>query len=221
MTSIIQEVVETQDRKYPLKRPPNHKVPVPRWTLKLPDGVTHIYTLYLGVQAHSQNSDATKEAERAVRDFLDGNKGKPIAVDVMRVTNGFDLLDSKVWTAYWTDSEEFETKLKALDLKKMWNDLGNIKDSIGVWSERFITPLERLETNYASLLHQPGISQVPGSEFPAHNLTAYWGAGRDRLPSAKDDLFLPPDGVQPPKTSPRGFKEHLSGSNYNNMCHIR
>lgn len=218
---VIQEVVQTKDRAYPLKRPPNHKVPVPRWTLKLPDGVTHIYTLYLGVQAHTQDTNSVLKAEKSIRDFLDNKKGQPIAVDVLRVTNGFDLIDSKVSVAYWTDSKEFNTKFEALDLKKLWNDLGNAKQSIGLWSESFATPIERLETNYASLLHQPGISQVPGSQFPAHNLTAYWGAGRDRLPAAKDDLFLPPDGIEPPDTAPKGIGEHLMGSNYDNMCHIR
>lgn len=173
MVAEVGEVVETKDRKYPLKRPPKHKVPVPRWTLKLPDGVTHIYTLYLGAQVHSGDKSAVSGAEKFIRNFLDDKDGKPIAVDVMRVTNGFDLVDSKVWAAYWTDRKEFETKLSSLDLKKSWNDLGNARQSIGIWSEQFTTPLERLETNYASLLHRPGISQVPGSEFPAHNLTAY------------------------------------------------
>lgn len=170
----IQEIVETKERTYPLKRPPNHKVPVPRWTLKLPDGVTHIYTLYIGVQAHSQNDDAISKAEQSVQDFLNAKDGRPTAVDILRVTNGFDLINSKIWVAYWTDAKAFNAKLQALDVKKLWKDLGESKKNIGVWRESFVTPIERLETNYASLLHQPGISQVPGSEFPAHNLTAYW-----------------------------------------------
>lgn len=217
----IQEVVQEKGRNHPLNRPPNHKVPVPRWVLQLPEGITHIYTLYLGVQAHIQNSDAISRAEHSIQDYLGGKDGKPVAVDILRVTNGFDLVHSKVWIAYWTDSQEFDTKFRALDLKKTWEGLGDSKDSIGIWSESFTTPLERLETNYASLLHQPGIAQVPGSDFPAHNLTAYWKAARDRLPGSKDDLFLPPDGIQPPGNAPRGFGEHLKGSNYNNMCHIR
>ena len=218
---VIQDIVPTTDRKHPLNRPPNHKVPVPRWVLKLPDGIIHIHTLYLGVQAHTQNNDAISRAEQSIQDFLDGNEGRPVAVDVLRVTNGFDLVHSKVWVAYWTDSQEYDKKIRALDLKVIWNSLEESKCSFGVWSESFTTPVERLETNYASLLHQPGISQVPGGEFPTHNLTAYWKAARDRLPGSKDDLFLPPEGIQPPESPPRGFGDHLKGSNYDNMCHIR
>jgi hypothetical protein len=211
--------IEENDRRYPLKRPKNHKIPVPRWTLKLPENITHIYTLYIGVQSHNQSS--TTNAERSMQDWLNEDQGKPIAVDTFRVTNGFDIVNSRVWVAYWTDNNAFESKLTSLDLVRTWNDFGNDKQSIGLWEEHFTTPIDRLETNYASLLHQPGIAQIPGGEFPEHNLTAYWGAGRDRLPAAANDLFLVPDETPEPNEEPKGFGEYLSGSNYDNMCHIR
>ena len=216
-----ENLIETQERTYPLKRPSGHKVPVPRWSLRFPDGVTHIYTLYVGVQSRGGNGDSVSQAEQSFQDWLDRDEGRPMAVDTFRVTHGFDLVESRVWVAYWTDSQAFETSLKDLDLMKMWNDLGDSRRSIGVWSEHFTTPLERLETNYASLKHKPGISQVPGGEFPAHDLTAYWGAGRDRIPAAKDDLFKPPEDTAGPQPAPEGIGEHLRGTNYNNMCHIR
>lgn len=221
MATQISEVVDEKQRKYPLKRPPKHKPPVPRWTLKLSDGVTHIYTLYIGAQAHGEDKSALPKAEQSVQQWLDDAEGKPEAVDWFQVTNGFDLVDSKVWVAYWTDANEFTTKLRKLDLKKIWNDLGNAKQSIGIWEEHMATPVERLETNYSRLEHKPGVAQIPNSEFPAHNLTAYWGAGRDRLPAAKEDLFLPPEDTEPPEVPPKGIGEHLTGENYDNMCHIR
>lgn len=214
-------IVEEEDRRYPLKRPKGHKVPVPRWTLKLPDGVTNVYTLYLGVQSHQPQLNASS-VERSIQQWLDGQEYKPLAVDTFRVTNGFDIVDSRVWVAYWTDGDDFKSKLKTLDLKKIWSDLDDdSKGSTGVWCEHFETPIHRLETNYASLLHQPGIAQVPGGEFPEHNLTAYWGSGRDRLPGSKDDLFLPLDETPTPQNTPKGVGEHLVGKNYENMCHIR
>ena len=91
------------------------------------------------------------------------------------------------------------------------------KRSIGIWCEHFITPIERLETNYASLKHKPGVAQIPGSEFPTHDLTAYWGAGRDRIPAAAYDLFKPPEDTTGPDTPPRGVGEYLTGTNYDNM----
>lgn len=82
-------VVQTEDRTYPLKRPSNHKVPVPRWTLKLPDGVTHIYTVYVGVQSLEGNSTSVSRAEQAIQAWLDEESGRPTAVDTFRVTHGF------------------------------------------------------------------------------------------------------------------------------------
>jgi len=155
----------------------------------MPEGVRYIYTLYIGVQAHDQQRGGVAKTEQLIETFLNDEEGKPIAVDVMRVTNGFDIENSKVWVAYWTNFEEWEKKIRRWDPKQLWEDLGSAKKSIGVWSEQFLTELDRLETNYASLRHQPGIAQVPGAEFPAHNLTGYWGSGRDRLPGSKDDLY--------------------------------
>lgn len=214
-------IVEEENRRYPLKRPKGHKVPVPRWTLKLPDDVTHVYTLYLGVQSHDRHTNAST-AERSIEKWLGVDQERPLAVDTFRVTNGFDIVDSRVWVAYWTDSNSFNSRLQTLDLKRIWQDLGDKeRQSNGLWCEHFETPVHRLETNYASLLHQPGIAQVPGGQFPEHNLTAYWGSGRDRIPGSKDDLFLPLDETPKPQSSPKGVGEHLVGKNYENMCHIR
>ena len=214
-------LIETNDRRYPLKRPSGHKVPVPRWTLKLPQGVTHIYTIYVGVQSHGANRNHVSQAEQSIQDWLDQDEGRPIAVDAFRVTHGFDVIDSKVWVAYWTESDGFTAKLRRLDIPKIWTDLGDDRRSIGIWCEHFVTPIDRLETNYASLKHKPGLAQVPGGEFPAHDLTAYWGAGRDRIPAAKDDLFKPPQDADGPNEKPKGIGERMTGTNYDNMCHIR
>ena len=214
-------IVDETNRKYPLKRPLEHKVPIPRWTLKLPDDVTHIFTVYIGLQSRDGGRNAITQAEQSIQDWLGRDERRPTAVDVMRVTDGFDLVDSKVWAAYWTDTQGFTTKLQQLNLTQIWNSLGDNKRSIGLWCEHFITPIERLETNYASLNHKPGVSQAPGGEFPAHNLTAYWGAGRDRIPASAYDLFAPPEDAAPPMGKPTGIGEHLTGTNYDNMCHIR
>jgi hypothetical protein len=213
--------VEEEDRRYPLRRPKGHKVVIPKWSLKLPEDVTHIYTMYLGVQSHDKQTSAS-EAERSVQEWLDIQPEGPVAVDTFRVTNGFDIMDSRVWAAYWTDGKAFQARLKTLDLRRTWNDLGATdKQSIGLWCEHFETPLPRLETTYAGLRHKPGIAQAPGGEFPDHTLTGYWGSGRDRIPGAKDDLFLPLDSTPRPSEPVKGVGEHLFGKNYENMCHIR
>lgn len=94
--------ISEQNRKYDLKKPPGHEVPVPRWTLKFTDDVTHTYTLYVGVQCReTTSSDAATGLERIVQGLLesDENGSKPEALDTFRVTEGFDIIDCKVWVA--------------------------------------------------------------------------------------------------------------------------
>ena len=141
------------ERQYPLKKPAGHKPPVPRWTLKLPADVSHLYTLYIGVQGRDGESVAGVELtiERNLNDGADG----PAAIDTFRVTDGFDIRDSRVWVAYWTSADDFQTKVNSLRLHDIWQGLGSSKRSIGLWSEHFTTPVDRLETNYARLDHKP------------------------------------------------------------------
>jgi hypothetical protein len=178
-----------------LKKPSGHKPPVPRWTLKLPDDVSHVYTLYAGVQCHSTRTELSKTIEDRIEVILGGSAA---ALDVLRVTNGFDLAHAKVWVAYFTIENHFRTTLDNLDLVGIWNELGSDKSQIGLWIESFSAPVSRLETNYARLDHKPGLSQLPGVEQPSHELTAYWGAGRDRIPASAHDLFPTPEGIPTP-----------------------
>lgn len=171
--------VPLQSRTYDLKKPPGHKVAVPRWTLKFPPHVTHTHTLYIGVQARTGASpnaaqDLEQKTEKLLRD------AKPEALDTFRVTEGFDLPGSRVWVAYWTAAAPFKAALSVLDPSALWRLIPDEKDreAIGIWVEHFTTPLERLETNYARLEHKPGLAAIEGCERPGHELTGYWGAGR-------------------------------------------
>ncbi|KAK3674708.1 hypothetical protein LTR78_005430 [Recurvomyces mirabilis] len=207
------------ERQYPLKKPAGHKPPVPRWTLKLPEDVSHIYTLYVGVQ--SRDGKDASEVEKTIEQGLNDGTDKPAAIDTFRVTDGFDLRDSRVWVAYYTSADNFRSKVQSLGLHDLWRSLNATKKLIGLWSEHFTTPVDRLETNYARLDHKPGLAQLPNTEQPSHELTAYWGAGRDRIPASSHDLFKIPSQTPAPQAPPKGLGEHIIGSNYDNMCHIR
>ena len=211
-------VGQEEQRTYPLKRPKGHRPPVTRWTLRLPHDVIRIFTLYIGVQSHSSQSQVRRDAE----DIIDGIllSQNPI-MDTFRVTNGFDIVDSKVWVLYFTQKEDFDAVLQKFTLIDIWRKLGENKDKVGLWIEHFSAPVERLETNYARLDHKPGLAQLPGIEQPEHGLTAYWGAGRDRIPASAHDLFETPKHISVPTKTPKGFSERLTGTNYDNMCHIR
>ncbi|KAK0919981.1 hypothetical protein LTR91_005280 [Friedmanniomyces endolithicus] len=209
------------ERKHPLKKPAGHKPPVPRWTLKLPHDVPHIYTLYVGVQTRDANSEHVVGLEQTIQQRMSDSPNKPAAIDTFRVTDGFDVRDSKVWVAYWTSADKFTSTIKSLNLPELWQGLGSNKKSVGVWSEHFTTSVDHLETNYSRLDHKPGLAQLPDIEQPSHELTAYWGAGRDRIPASSHDLFKTPSQTPAPQHQPKGIGEHITGTNYDNMCHIR
>ncbi|KAK3627118.1 hypothetical protein LTR56_012575 [Elasticomyces elasticus] len=213
-------MVQATVRTFPLKQPKNYEAPVPRWTLQCPDTVKRVYTLYVGVQSNAGNTLAG-QAEADIDRWLSAGTIKPAAIDAFRVTEGFDRPETRVWVAYWVDDEDFHSQFETLQLAERWRALGSDKHSIGLWCEHFITPVDRLETNYSRLDHKPGLAQLPGVEQPGHNLSAYWGAGRDRLPAAAHDLFEKPEFIPQPTVVPKGIGEHLTGTNYNNMCHIR
>lgn len=81
-----------EERTFPLKRPRGHKVPVPRWSLKFQDSVTHVYTLYVGVQCRSGDAAIQSNIEDIIESKLTGNTDtKAPAIDTFRVTDGFDL----------------------------------------------------------------------------------------------------------------------------------
>lgn len=163
---------EGGERTYPLKKPKGHKPPVPRWSLKFPDSIREVYTLYMGVQSHHGNSQARSRAERIVDGLLSEPDLRHPVIDTFRVTNGFDLEGSKCWVAYWLDREGFEAALRKLDPEKVWMGLGNDRNDIGLWIEHFTAPIERLETNYARLDHKPGLAKLPNTEQPPHETTA-------------------------------------------------
>ena len=202
-------------QQYPKKQPDKWKPPVPRWLLVLPDDVTKIYTLYVGVQCHDTCSPPVfANAVLAVGQWLDELKKPdldigPSVVDNFVNETGHDLEGSRLWACYWTNEELFQKALSKLDLCKLHTGLGEDKSYVGVWMEHFSTPLARLETNYSGLHESPGIARIPSGKKVEHTLTAYWGAARDRMPDSAVDLFEMP-GTAKPKLEDVADGEHIT-----------
>ena len=237
-------------RKYPLKQPAEWKPPVPRWQLVFPDETSSIQTLYLGAQHHSFGAspafdEATSSIEKWLADLRNPDKDvAPNVIDQFLVETGHDLPYTRVWTCYWMKQSSFDLALSRLDLLEIHRSLQE-RASIGLWTESFVTPVSRLETNYAGLHEHPGLASLPSTKREEHKLSAYWGATRDRLPDSAKDLFempgtrqqkntdedlhpyetLPNEAseptLQPPNPPPKGIGEHLKGTNYDNVVHIR
>ncbi|KAH6719404.1 heme-containing dehydratase protein [Leptodontidium sp. MPI-SDFR-AT-0119] len=209
-------------RKYPLRQPKNYRPPVPRWQLRLPEDLDRVFTAYVGLQRQKDGDDTTVAAgiaTKSVEAWLKGNP--PMSHECFEVVDGDDEPGTRVWVCYYTDSGVYEKAVQALDLSKIYASLRAQTKFIGLWCERFSTSRFLLETNYSGLDYLPGLARLPGTTTVEHTYSAYWGAARDRIPDSGEDLFeKAADAVAPAKT-PAGSREHLSGSNYENMVHIR
>ncbi|KAG5989546.1 hypothetical protein E4U43_004480 [Claviceps pusilla] len=233
-------------RTYPLRQPPNHQPPVPRWRLVLPEGVTRIFTAYIGiqprapVQAQPQSVDANAnvDVDVAARTALQKTSDEinawlqtpsrhaAQAVERFRVEQGDDVEGGAVWVCYWDDEARGKRALRELDL---WSVYGRClseeeQQVIGLWSESFSTAAARLETNYSGADYRPGVAGLPGTRTEAHRMTAYWGAARDRIPASAEDLFEGADAADtPPRSgcSSSNSAIRIVATNPDNTVHIR
>ncbi|TPX16901.1 uncharacterized protein E0L32_003463 [Thyridium curvatum] len=217
------------ERVYPLRKPPNHKLPVPRFHHRLRAGIDHIFTTYIGIQVRSDGARASQagaEAVRAVQEWLEDPDSRPAAWESFALIDGVDQPGTSVWVCYFDDESRYNSGLTHLNLDKIHAGLdAHGRASVGLWRESFKSADARLETNYSGTDYLPGLCRLPGTTAVEHELATYWGAARDRIPDSAHDLFEQADeallAILPEDMTPRGTGQHLSGTNYANLVHIR
>jgi hypothetical protein len=212
-------------RLYPLRKPKNHRLPVPRYTLALPRQVTCIHTSYIGVQQHSNDAASTEAKSRLcqqIDSWLKSENG-PSAYESFALIDGREATGTTMWVGYWTDAALYSRATASLQLRSLYShEPKETRPSLGLWHESFTTEVSRLETNYSGLDYLPGLGQVPGSSAAEHDLATYWGAARDRIPDSAHDLFPRPSAnPDRPAQSPEGLGQHLTGRSHQNLVHIR
>ncbi|KAF9699893.1 hypothetical protein EKO04_002095 [Ascochyta lentis] len=211
-------------RLYPFRKPKNHRLPVPRYTLDLPPQVTHVYTSYIGVQQHSDDAAVTQAKTQAcqeVAEWLQSNDG-PSTFESFALLDGCDAPGTTIWVGYWTEASQYARALESLQLQSIYSRLSkDSRSSVGLWHETFATAVSRLETNYSGLDYLPGLGQIPNSSAAEHELATYWGAARDRIPDSAHDLFPRPSTGTTRPTEWGGLGQHLMGTSHHNLVHIR
>jgi hypothetical protein len=212
-------------RIHPFRKPENHRVPVPRWTLDMPAHIDEVYTSYIGLQQHSDSEaaeDAINQSIKAIQEWLAKPDGPAASESFTVLDVGSGAISSAVWVCYWTDKAKRNSSLGQLSLSSIHSALA-IPDrlAIGMWHESFKTTVSRLETNYSGLDYLPGLAKLPGAGTVEHTLSAYWGAARDRIPDSGHDLFPRATNSQRPNVLPESMGQHLRGTNHANLVHIR
>lgn len=214
----------SEQRTYPLKKPDGHVPPVPRWQLIYDEVISAVHIAYIGIQKHSEEpavEQAVSQIADAVSRCTAGDDGAPSSFEIFEVIDGDDSKGSLVWVCYWIDEAAYKCGLEQLSPSSLYDTLPPAaRADIGIWLETFTLPPARLETNYTGLDYLPGLGRLPNTTTQPHDITAYWGAARDRIPASAHDLF-PGPSEQPAPTSLDGRGRRLTGTNTNNMVHIR
>ncbi|KAL4799188.1 hem-containing dehydratase protein [Aspergillus venezuelensis] len=215
------------NRKYPLAKPPGHKPPMKRWKLDFSTPTT-IHTTYIGIQRHDSTSGTLESYKKAMKTIQ--SELEDTAAERFSFLEGDDAPSSTIWVSY-RNSTPSATSHDAgqINLQSIYTSLPAPK-SIGLWKESFTAPTSRLETNYSGLDYLPGLARLPetNSTIKGHELTAYWGAARDRIPDSGTDLFASETGHEDAELKLEQVQnqetcgKRLYGTNTaNNIVHIR
>ncbi|GMF75447.1 hem-containing dehydratase protein [Aspergillus flavus] len=213
-------------RRFPLRRPANHVPPIPRWYAHFADGIDRVFTTYIGVQRHHGLDIGLTKCLAAIERWLATDQDNaPAAVERFRVIDGDDTPDSLVFACYWDTESKYENGIKGLNLTQLYQKLDkSIQPTVGLWCERFVSHVSRLETNYSGTDYLPGLARLPGTKTVAHSYSAYWGAARDRIPDSAFELFEQdenPTATAIPDAMSTSLGKHLTGTNFHNVVHIR
>ncbi|KAL4945725.1 hypothetical protein BDV06DRAFT_218971 [Aspergillus oleicola] len=209
-------------RKYPLAKPTGHKPPMERWKLDF-TSPTAIHTTYIGVQRHDSTPDTLSSYTQAV-EAIQSKLTNTISENFTFI-EGDDAPESTIWVSYSTPPTTDHNQINLLPIYEALNK----PSKIGLWTESFTTPTNRLETNYSGLDYLPGLARLPGtgSKVTGHELTAYWGAARDRIPDSGTDLFPSPSPEDAELRLVTGRKQPILGrrlygtNTVDNIVHIR
>lgn len=184
-----------------------------------------VFTAYVGVQQHKSSDLKCGHPSKAIQKWLGADlDNAPASVEQFQVIGGDDIPNSSVWVCYWDNEKKYKESMRQLDLRQLHEQLDpEYRKTVGFWCERFTSSISRVETNYTGLDYLPGLARLPGTETTSHTYTAYWGAARDRIPDSAHDLFEE-DGdaiATSPGPAQPSLGQHLTGTNYNNLVHIR
>lgn len=181
-------------RLYALRRPKGHKPPIARYSAVLPQ-TGKVTVLFLGVQA--KTPDFLRDA--ALHELPPPGDAAPVYVDHARFTDPQGYVNH-IAALYWFDDGDYDLWRDAPALKQ-WLDRLRVNPSLGVWWEPVAVNAARMETITFKEFRR-GFSGCPVSGLETTECSGYWGAARDRIPSAAYDLFEPSVSASMPAPVP-------------------
>lgn len=195
--------METLERRLPMRKPPNHKPAVQRYSVRFPEGVREVVCAYIGIQgvdaAGAAGTDFCARLSQALP-AADGPDAFDWAdyVDTAGVANTFCV-------AYWLDPSRHDRWVAGSAFGAWWQMPAREAEATGYWMEIHRVPLDRMET-IAFREYPGGIARCPDGAMTAMSESGYFGAMRDRIPLAAYDTMDSPLGTAVPTPQARATR---------------
>lgn len=205
----------TSERIYPMKMPEGHATKSQRYISVETPEIPHLRIMVLGLQSKTEATDQLLE----VVNTLTADLNAPVHYELARYTDPSGFKNTFAY-CYWTDESCYAAWRSKFDV---WFDAQRAKSpDYGIWSETYVIAKDFRET-IAFKGYLRGISACPHQRLEPTELSAYWGAARDRIPaSAYDKLDAAAGAELTPKSDRETVGKYLRVTNVpEKMCVIR
>lgn len=190
----------------PRNAPPGHWPDFTTYYLKYPVGTREVVRVTIG----AEGEEAPAFIARAIAAL--GGPDAPLTLERGRVIVPADPR-TEVLFAYWDDPDAHRRWTEGEACARLFGEA-----PMPHWRETALLPLTHTETHFAQKTRETGLGRVPGTQHAFCPMVGYWGAARDRIPTAADDPLEPGPTVPPPSRAGEGAVALVAPAN---LCTIR
>jgi len=181
---------------------------VQRYWLRWTHPVSTIVCEYFAIQGRDLPWATQAEFFARVKTSLDGAQA-PGAFEIMRCTDTQGYSNAII-VAYWLDAVAHARWTRDAAILTWLHADERLAEPYGYWRETFSTPFDRHETNYSYNDYKIGLARCEPAHLISHDINAYFGAMRDRIPlSAVDPLDSPFGATMPNAGGPETFRRRV------------
>ncbi|MDI4237143.1 phenylacetaldoxime dehydratase family protein [Bradyrhizobium sp. Arg237L] len=214
------EVFSPAERVTPLRKPPNFKPAVQRWSFQVPPGQSQFRMALFGAEAPSDAAVNDHPLLSWIERFLSSHPDGPNCLQHARSRTLYGTATHLV-SAYWVNEERFARWMRDEAAESWWQDPARLTGPFGTWREILRVPRDRQESLF--WLDFPiGVSASAEVALYPTPYCGYYGAMRDRLLAAAKDKLESTFGTALRRQSGRiGFGEHWAVQPPKNIAIIR
>ncbi len=177
------------ERTIPMRKPEGFKPAVQRWSARLGDESADFVVGYYGIQG-AQEADIQTSLFSAWKNVFLAHAARPAAYDDVQFVDSAGKINWMM-IAYWTDVDRFQTWRNAQVNNAFWENPSRLSEPTGYFREELRIKPDRYETIYF-VDFRGGVARCPEVRLEKTFESGYWGAARDRIPTAAHDTLESP-----------------------------